>query len=223
MAYPAEMPSSAPLSALRSRAGRVLVAGPTVAVPEDLLVFQEQVLVAVGEIAGADGDDVRPLRDHVQELGSGVGRIHLVHDQRVLVPGLRRDGLDPLDEGLVVGAVVPGALGDHRDPYRAVSVEVRHTPVPAQALRRIRPRHRHRPTPPVRSISDRTAARRRVPSYSPPRVVDRLAKPPDHLSRIRRPPNVAPEADTRRSRRHHRGGVVDRLVLAFLFRAAQHE
>ena len=98
-------------------------------------MFEEEILVTVGQVARPDGDDVGALRDDVLEFGPGIGRIDLVDYQRQFVTRRGRDRLDPFHQSLVVGAVVTGTLGNDGDADHTVTVEVRRAPIRRRFLR----------------------------------------------------------------------------------------
>ena len=124
---------------LALRQARVLgIAGPAVAVPEDVGVLLDEVGERVGDLARPDRDHIDPLFGDVRQLGGSVLGGDVVDDDRRLVPVLLRELLDLGHERLVVGAVVAWSGGGHAELHGAVAVGVEGVDVARRAARRRR-------------------------------------------------------------------------------------
>ena len=96
-------------------ARRVGEAGAAVAVPEDVGELLRQRRQRVGQLAGADGDDVDVLAGEVAQLGLRRRRVDVVDDDRLGEAVLLGQLGDAVDHRLVVAAVVAGPRRRHAD------------------------------------------------------------------------------------------------------------
>ncbi len=84
----------------------------------------DQIGQRLGDLGGADDDDVDSLLGEVADDGGRVGRLDVVDDDRLFEAVLGRQRLGRVDDRLIVGAVVGWARGGDAEDDLTVAVGV---------------------------------------------------------------------------------------------------